>query len=79
MQIQHNFISFQYWYMLAKTLAEEAAWKFAKENSIDLVTLNPGYVIGPLLQPTLNESVEMILNLVNGILPQPFWIISMFI
>lgn len=65
--------------MLAKTLAEEAAWKFAKENSIDLVTLNPGYVIGPLLQPTLNESVEMILNLVNGILPQPFWIISMFI
>lgn len=65
--------------MLAKTLAEEAAWKFAKENSIDLVTLNPGYVIGPLLQPTLNETVEMILNLVNGILPQPFWIISMFI
>uniref|UniRef100_A0A2C9VHE8 NAD-dependent epimerase/dehydratase domain-containing protein n=1 Tax=Manihot esculenta TaxID=3983 RepID=A0A2C9VHE8_MANES len=56
----------KYWYLLAKTLAEEAAWKFAKENSIDLVTLNPGYVIGPLLQPTLNESVEMILNLVNG-------------
>ncbi|OAY44827.1 phenylacetaldehyde reductase [Manihot esculenta] len=56
----------KYWYMLAKTLAEEAAWKFAKENSIDLVTLNPGYVIGPLLQPTLNETVEMILNLVNG-------------
>ncbi|XP_057991731.1 phenylacetaldehyde reductase-like [Hevea brasiliensis] len=54
------------WYVLSKTLAEEAAWKFAKENSIDLVTLSPGIVIGPLLQPTLNETVEMILKLVNG-------------
>ncbi|KAL6327747.1 hypothetical protein AAG906_024717 [Vitis piasezkii] len=42
------------WYMLSKTLAEEAAWKFAKENGIDMVTINPGWVIGPLLQPTLN-------------------------
>ncbi len=58
--------------MLAKTLAEEAAWRFAKENSINLVTLNPGYVIGLLLQPTLNETMEMILNLVNDIFPQPF-------
>ncbi|OAY39974.1 hypothetical protein MANES_10G138900v8 [Manihot esculenta] len=54
------------WYVLSKTLAEEAAWKFAKENSIDLVTINPGFVSGPPLQPTLNGTVEMILNLVNG-------------
>ncbi|WKA01855.1 hypothetical protein VitviT2T_020108 [Vitis vinifera] len=40
------------WYMLSKTLAEEAAWKFAKENGIDMVTLNPGWVIGPLSHPT---------------------------
>lgn len=60
-------VSFQLWYVLSKTLAEEAAWKFAKENSIDLVTINPGFVSGPLLQPTLNGTVEMILNLVNGI------------
>ncbi|KAF7833718.1 cinnamoyl-CoA reductase [Senna tora] len=26
------------WYPLSKTLAEEAAWKFAKENNIDLIT-----------------------------------------
>ncbi|KAI9076914.1 hypothetical protein K1719_041130 [Acacia pycnantha] len=44
------------WYSLGKTLAEEAAWKFAKENGIDLVALNPAFVIGPLLQPLLNES-----------------------
>ncbi|BBG96412.1 hypothetical protein Prudu_005207 [Prunus dulcis] len=38
--------------------AEEAAWKFAEGNGIDLVTINPSYVIGPLLQPSLNITVE---------------------
>lgn len=59
------------WYMLSKTLAEEAAWKFAKENKIDMVAINPGLVIGPLLQPTLNTSVEPALNLVNGAVTFP--------
>ncbi|KAL6311824.1 hypothetical protein AAG906_025781 [Vitis piasezkii] len=58
------------WYMLSKTLAEEAAWKFAKENGIDMVTINPGWVIGPLLQPTLNLSVEEVLKLLKGTLLQ---------
>ncbi|CAI9764981.1 unnamed protein product [Fraxinus pennsylvanica] len=53
------------WYALSKTLAEEAAWKFANENGIDLVVMNPGLVIGPLLQPTLNLTSEIILNLVK--------------
>ncbi|XP_073114203.1 phenylacetaldehyde reductase [Elaeis guineensis] len=54
------------WYVLSKTLAEEAAWKFSKDNSIDMVTINPAMVIGPLLQPTLNTSAAAILNLING-------------
>ncbi|XP_054799920.1 phenylacetaldehyde reductase-like [Prosopis cineraria] len=53
-------------YVLSKTLAEEAAWKFAKENNIDLVTINPSNVIGPLLQPTLNGSSAAISVLFNG-------------
>lgn len=52
--------------MLSKTLAEEAAWKFVKEKGIDMVTINPSMVIGPLLQPTLNTSAAAILNLING-------------
>ena len=58
---------FQQWYSLSKTLAEENAWKFAKEKGIDIVTINPAMVIGPLLQPTLNTSAATILNLINGI------------
>ncbi|KAK9913030.1 hypothetical protein M0R45_036857 [Rubus argutus] len=57
---------FKLWYSLSKTLAEEAAWKFAKENGIDMVSMNPGHVIGPLLQPTLNLSVEVIQNVITG-------------
>lgn len=54
------------WYVLSKTLAEDAAWKFVKEKGIDMVTINPTMVIGPLLQPTLNTSAAAILNLING-------------
>ncbi|KAL6966528.1 hypothetical protein U1Q18_032307 [Sarracenia purpurea var. burkii] len=54
------------WYPLSKTLAEDAAWKFAKEKGIDLVVINPVLVIGPLLQATLNTSAQVILNLLKG-------------
>ena len=56
-------------------MAEEAAWKFAKENRIDLVTINPGFVIGPLIQPTLNLTVETFLNETTGtfVAANPFY------
>ncbi|KAL5543485.1 hypothetical protein UlMin_007269 [Ulmus minor] len=54
------------WYWVSKILAEEAAWKFAKENKIDVVTIHPGVVIGPLLQPTLNTSAELLLDHIKG-------------
>ncbi|KAL4179149.1 hypothetical protein AMTRI_Chr13g85870 [Amborella trichopoda] len=42
------------WYAYAKTLAEQEAWKAAKEWRIDPVVVNPSFVVGPLLgsQPT---------------------------
>ncbi|XP_045825072.1 phenylacetaldehyde reductase-like isoform X2 [Trifolium pratense] len=55
------------WYTLSKTLAEAAAWKFANENNIDMVVINPTMVVGSLLQPEVNESVEPILRLINGV------------
>ncbi|KAK4278700.1 hypothetical protein QN277_016512 [Acacia crassicarpa] len=54
------------WYVLSKTMAEDATWKFVKEHNIDLVCINPGLVIGPLLQPTLNDSASFIFDLING-------------
>ncbi|KAB1226401.1 Cinnamoyl-CoA reductase 1 [Morella rubra] len=54
------------WYVVSKTLAEEAAWKFSKEEGLDMVAINPAMVIGPLLQPMLNTSAGVISNLANG-------------
>ncbi|KAK6164131.1 hypothetical protein DH2020_000995 [Rehmannia glutinosa] len=56
----------QLWYVLSKTLAEKAAWKFVKEKGIDMVSINPAAVLGPLLQPTLNTSCSNISTLING-------------
>ncbi|KAH7279311.1 hypothetical protein KP509_37G014100 [Ceratopteris richardii] len=54
------------WYQSSKTEAEKEAWRIAKEQGLDLVTINPAMVIGPLLQPTLNTSSAAILRLLNG-------------
>ncbi|KAL5708081.1 hypothetical protein ACHQM5_018915 [Ranunculus cassubicifolius] len=61
----------KWWYDLSKTLAEESAWKFAKEHGIDMVTINPGVAVGPLLQQNLNGSSGFILSLING--SQTYW------
>ncbi|XP_010458237.1 PREDICTED: cinnamoyl-CoA reductase 1-like [Camelina sativa] len=53
------------WYAVSKTLAEVEAWRLAKEKGIDLVVINPGLVLGPLLQPTLNFSVSLIAGLIE--------------
>lgn len=53
------------WYFLSKTMAEEAAWKLAKEKGIDMVSINPAVVIGPFYQPSLNFGASLMLNLIN--------------
>lgn len=57
--------------MLSKTLIVEAAQKFHNENGINLVALNPWFVIGSLLQLTLNFTMQMILKNINGTFHQP--------
>ena len=56
------------WYCLGKTKAEKLAYSFIKENkaTFDLVTLNPTLILGPMLQPTLNESSKVILDLIKA-------------
>ncbi|KAF8748234.1 hypothetical protein HU200_012976 [Digitaria exilis] len=54
------------WYSASKTLAEEAAWKFAEEKGLDVVTLNPGAVLGPIIPPTISSSMSVLLRLLQG-------------
>lgn len=54
------------WYPASKTLAEKAAWQFSKEKGLDVVVVNPGTVMGPVLPPSLNASMLMLLRLLQG-------------
>ncbi|PWZ22171.1 hypothetical protein Zm00014a_034313 [Zea mays] len=56
----------QVWYPASKTLAEKAAWKFAEENGLDVVVVNPGTVLGPMIPPAINASMAMFCRLLQG-------------
>lgn len=54
------------WYCYSKTLAEEEALNYGKRNELDVITVLPCMVIGPLLQPTLNSSSLWLLRMLKG-------------
>ncbi|KAE8661599.1 hypothetical protein F3Y22_tig00113725pilonHSYRG01355 [Hibiscus syriacus] len=54
------------WYVLAKTLAEKATWKFCNDNNIDLVTVLPTFVIGLSVPPDLCSTASDVLALLKG-------------
>lgn len=56
----------QLWYAYAKTIAEREAWRIAKENGMDLVVVNPSFVVGPLLAPQPTSTLLLILSIVKG-------------
>ncbi|XP_071694222.1 tetraketide alpha-pyrone reductase 2-like isoform X2 [Rutidosis leptorrhynchoides] len=58
------------WYAYAKTIAEKDAWSVAKESGIDLVVVNPAYVVGPLLAPQPTSTLLMILAYIKGALEE---------
>lgn len=58
-------------YTKSKTLAERAAWKFLeKDNSgLELVTINPGVVLGPVLESDYGASATVVKKLFDGAFP----------
>lgn len=56
----------QNWYCLSKTLAEQEAFDYAKATGLDVVSLCPSLVIGPLLQSTVNASSSVIVDCLKG-------------
>nr|CAB3478725.1 unnamed protein product [Digitaria exilis] len=59
----------QYWYCVSKTLAEKAAWDFAAKEGLQMAVLNPGMVLGPMLTPSVNASLELLLQLLGANCP----------
>nr|UXX62034.1 dihydroflavonol-4-reductase [Paeonia suffruticosa] len=53
-------------YFVSKILAEQAAWKFAKENSIDFISIIPTLVVGPFLMPSMPPSLVTALSPITG-------------
>ncbi|KAB1220751.1 Tetraketide alpha-pyrone reductase 2 [Morella rubra] len=54
------------WYAYAKTLAEKEAWRMAEQSGMDLVVVNPSFVVGPLLSPQPTSSLLLVLDLIKG-------------
>lgn len=52
-------------YFVAKTMAEKAAWEFAKAHGLDLVTIHPSVVIGPFITPSRPLSVDISLSVIT--------------
>jgi nucleoside-diphosphate-sugar epimerase len=56
-------------YQKSKTLAERAAWEFVGKRPLELASINPGMVIGPLLTPSVNTTMEVIGRLLRRAVP----------
>jgi nucleoside-diphosphate-sugar epimerase len=56
-------------YPKSKTLAERAAWDFVADRELELVTINPGLVLGPLLRAEDPASIEAVRLLLARKLP----------
>ncbi|KAL6844766.1 hypothetical protein ACP4OV_025425 [Aristida adscensionis] len=54
------------WYCAAKTAAEETALEYAEKNGLNVVTVCPCVVLGPLLQPVVNTSSEFLVYIIKG-------------
>lgn len=54
-------------YAYSKVLAEKEAWEIAKRENIDLVTINPSFIIGPPLSlHTDSLSIRWMMSLLEG-------------
>nr|CAB3453799.1 unnamed protein product [Digitaria exilis] len=54
------------WYSVAKISSERAALEYGNQSGLDVVTVSPALVFGPLLQPTLNTSCQFLVYFLKG-------------
>ncbi|KDP38534.1 hypothetical protein JCGZ_04459 [Jatropha curcas] len=53
-------------YFVSKSLAEKAAWDYAKENGLDFISIIPTLVVGPFIMPSMPPSLITALSLITG-------------
>jgi dihydroflavonol-4-reductase len=56
-------------YAVSKTLAEQAAWEAVEGTAMQLVSINPALVLGPLLGGGIGTSVRIVQMMMRGRLP----------
>jgi dihydroflavonol-4-reductase len=56
-------------YQKSKTLAERAAWDFARREGIELATVNPTGVLGPVLGRDYSPSLGVVARMLDGSMP----------
>lgn len=56
-------------YQRSKTMAELAAWEFAKKENMELSTVNPVAVMGPVLGQDFSHSNQIIRAMLSGDMP----------
>ncbi|XP_059637092.1 cinnamoyl-CoA reductase 1-like [Cornus florida] len=53
------------WYCVSKTVAESEAFEFAKRSGLDVVSVCPSVVLGPMLQSSMNASSQFLVNILK--------------
>ncbi|XZG69110.1 SDR family oxidoreductase [Chitinibacteraceae bacterium HSL-7] len=56
-------------YYKSKTVAEQAAWAFARESGLELSVINPSLILGPLLSARAGTSVDVVRKMLTGGFP----------
>ncbi len=56
-------------YCVGKTRAEQAAWAFAEAHGMELTTIHPGAIIGPVLDQDASISVGVVSGLLDNSTP----------
>ncbi len=56
-------------YYNSKTLAERDAWDFARASGLELTVINPGLILGPMMERDFSPSVEVVRRLLAGAYP----------
>ncbi|KAF8405602.1 hypothetical protein HHK36_010509 [Tetracentron sinense] len=54
------------WYSVAKTEAESGAFEYANRSELNVVSVCPTLVIGPMLQSTVNATSLVLIKLIKG-------------